>query len=278
MQAARHSRCPEAVDELVDKVCVGNNVATVIANAVDAPGMENKDVHWAGAVLFDFWASEKFSPNGGVAYRGERRFIITRLGPLLNHFERTFSVLRFEWIEKHADGTKDISHLNGATGPATYAVDILGKSTHYSKMVFVEVDGEPVRIVAPEDYTNTFAEAIDGLRYRLAHLLDAPIHSISEIRSFGIHISQYHMTLVAVSLTGPNEFTGLELKTADIPKSWPEVDCYQEVFDMLFFLKDAVAEQARVERRVRAIIRDRIPGETDVRQWLNSAVSAKEEQ
>ncbi|KAI9093780.1 hypothetical protein DFS34DRAFT_630313 [Phlyctochytrium arcticum] len=270
---------PASVGQLLIDLADEDVESTAAIFFPDPANSNDKNVHFAKAVLFDFWSAIRFNPLPQCA---ERKYLVTRFGPLLNHFEQTFGTVRFEWIEKQSQSTKDLQRQASGTKlsrPSTFNVDMIGYARFdESEIIFVESSGGTGArnakdfAHATEDGTKIIHEAIDGAKYRLAQYLDSPAENAKELKSFALHVIGDRMTLIAVTLVGANHFLAMECKSARLPASWHHVHEYHEVLDLLFYLKAETEEQAKVGRslqRLKRVASEENRDRPSVRDWVN---------
>ncbi|KAJ3154504.1 hypothetical protein HDU86_004633 [Geranomyces michiganensis] len=138
----REKAMPPVVESLVEELALkAHGDARTLFFPAEEP--QGKEFHAARAVLFDFWSAERFRPGHSLAPCTERKQLVTRLGPLLNHFEQTFRVVIFDWIERLSTATKQLQKMENPFAKATsFNVDVLVlEAAGNSEVAYVEASG-----------------------------------------------------------------------------------------------------------------------------------------
>ncbi|KAJ3160191.1 hypothetical protein HDU86_001027 [Geranomyces michiganensis] len=250
---------------------------------------EEKAFHVARAILMDFFHMVRYAPRATLpAHAAERKFLIEHIAPALKAIEHTYAVLKFKCrgkaslrvakrVEVQSQATKEVNLLQnpGASNASTYSVDIIGVTgADESELAFVEQSGGPgvfARSHTSEGSVKVTNESINGCKARLREFLDAPAQSVTKLASLGLQIIRSRLTLFSVSIVGKGRFVAVDLKSCKLPLSWEEVDCMEDLCDLLLCCVQKAREQhqlaSTLRRECRRAGREGIAGET-CRDWF----------
>ncbi|KAJ3147769.1 hypothetical protein HDU89_005128 [Geranomyces variabilis] len=238
--------CPSLVTALFEdlsKMPMGHEVGKYLGQAMSktfADGNEERIYHMALATTTDFYNMVRYKPNACIpAHNAERKYLVEQISPVLKMVEHTFGTISFKWIERHTNATKDINCMMLGTDDATtYAVDVIGVfGGDNAELLFLEQSGgscfEKSRPHAKDDSIKVANESINGLRARLCKFLDVPVELAKKVRSYAMQLIANRLTLMSLSIVGPNEYCFVELKSACFPFAWSEVDLLQDICDLM---------------------------------------------
>ncbi|KAJ3184858.1 hypothetical protein HDU85_001538 [Gaertneriomyces sp. JEL0708] len=143
----------EQMNNIYDVSCVPSSVREMMAKLsakpiASAPGVllssdnqEDKHLHVARSVIFDFWAMTRHMSGNVLVPGRERKHLIEQVSPLFKHMEHTFHNIAFDWMERPANSTKSLRQMCEGKRQ-TFAVDVLGiAAADSSEITYVEHSG-----------------------------------------------------------------------------------------------------------------------------------------
>ncbi|KAI9008076.1 hypothetical protein BC832DRAFT_406030 [Gaertneriomyces semiglobifer] len=178
---------PDSVPQMITHI-IAEPIAGVPSILLSSNDQDDKHLHVARSVLFDFWAMVRHLSGNVLVPGRERKHLIEQVSPLFKHMEHTFHTIVFDWVERPANSTKSLREMCEGNRQ-TFAVDVLGiAAADRSEITYVEHSGsdtdnaETMRH-AGDDTVKLINEAIDGAKYRLCKYLDAPAEQARSVKS-----------------------------------------------------------------------------------------------
>ncbi|CAG8807904.1 39_t:CDS:2, partial [Racocetra persica] len=168
---------------------------------------------------------------------GECKHIVYQISSLFKFYERTFSLVEFDWIESYAHAAKI---LKSSTNSGIVKVDIKGTRVSDGLDIFhMEVAGPLYNVNdkhIADDTKKTMRTDILNLITILRNHLDCLLNLATKIRVYSILSINARLTLYSLSMLNNGRFLISELATAVIPFSFNGRSQYKHVLRLMAIL------------------------------------------
>jgi len=198
---------------------------------------------------------------------GKRKHIVYQISSIFKFYERTFSLIEFDWIESYAHTAKI---MKSSTNSGIVKVDIKGTRMSDGLDIFhMEVVGSPCNATDRHvmgDAKKTMKMDILNLIAILRNHLDCRISLATKIRVYSIQSINARLTLYALSMLSDGRFLVSELATAVMPFNFNGRSQYKGVLRMMAIFHSEITKQEELMKEVNRIVLR--PKDTTVRQVL----------